>query len=167
MGTASCAIVRVPLPCGRFAIIDECDSDLVCCHPWRAATGFQTTYAATGIHPNQVLMHRLILGVPDGVLVDHVSRDGLDNRRINIRPANHSQNAANKAKQRGPYTSQYKGVWLRHDRKKWRAMIEVAGRKVYLGAHATELEAALAYDAAARQEFGEFARLNFPESINV
>jgi hypothetical protein len=101
------------------------------------------------------------LGANPGQLVDHWNRDGLDNRRCNLRIANYSQNAANS----GPSvrnTSGYKGVTFSRRADKWQAGIQVNGKFQFLGHWATREDAARAYDAAATKFFGEFAHLNFP-----
>jgi hypothetical protein len=102
-------------------------------------------------------MHREVLGDPQGV-VDHINGDTLDNRRANLRVASYSGNNRNTRKRQG-CSSRFKGV-DRH-RGAWRARITPpGGRQVTLGHFASELEAALAYNAHARRLFGEFARLN-------
>lgn len=106
-------------------------------------------------------MHRLILGTSVGMEVDHVNGDGRDNRRVNLRLATHSQNMANQRKRRDGISSRYKGVWYERRRKRpWRAKIKVRGRQVNLGYFETEEEAAYAYNLAALEHFGGFARLN-------
>ena len=78
-----------------------------------------------------------------------------------LRPATDSQNLQNTRKRAGA-SSAYKGVsWDRVNRK-WLARICIKGTERNLGRHATEQAAALAYDAAARTAFGEYAFLNFP-----
>jgi hypothetical protein len=105
-------------------------------------------------------MHRAVLGLSAGdrTRVDHKDHDTLDNRRSNLRVSTRSQNSANQLKTRG--TSKYKGVHKLKDR--WKAQIEVDGKKRYLGSFVREEEAARAYDAAAVEAFGEFALINFP-----
>jgi hypothetical protein len=92
--------------------------------------------------------------------VDHWNHDGLDNRRENLRVCTKAQNNHNCRKHRwhnGEYTSsKYKGVCWNKTEKKWMAYIH---RKT-LGYFRTEEEAALAYNAAATRDFGEFAVLN-------
>lgn len=99
-------------------------------------------------------MHRLILNNPPRV--DHFNSDGLDNRRENIRACTASQNMFNRRKQAG--SSQFKGVswYKRHG--KWVAKLRCHGKDYFLGYFTDEKEAALAYQAAAKELFGEFAR---------
>jgi hypothetical protein len=104
-----------------------------------------------------ILMHVLITGIGTGI--DHANSDGLDNQRANLRQAGQGLNCANMRPSAGK-TSQFKGV-RRHREGKWEARIRI-GRPVYLGLFGSEESAARAYDAAASEAWGEFARLNFP-----
>jgi len=123
-------------------------------------------YAGRRVNRTTVYMHREILKPEPGIWVDHINGDRLDNRRANLRRCNRRQNAGNsfknKADSASPHHSQYKGVTRlnreERERNYWAAYC--AGR--YVGMYATEIEAARAYDDAARKHFGEFARLNFP-----
>ena len=128
-----------------------------------------------GTHPK---IHRLIMEralgrkLKKGEHIDHIDGNGLNNRRSNLRVANHSQNLANRGKQRGSYSSQYKGVCFAKSRNKWQANISSGflwGREhktKFLGRFKCEVEAAEAYDMAALKYFGEFAKLNFPNKLN-
>ena len=104
-------------------------------------------------------MHSLITGFAE---VDHWDGDGLNNRRSNLREVTHAQNMGNARKQYG-CSSQYKGVYW--GGKKWQAQIGVNHGTRYLGRFVNEEDAARAYDAAALEAWGEFARLNFPGQV--
>lgn len=106
------------------------------------------------------LFHRVIMGEPRGMAVDHINRKVWDNRRCNLRVCTRAENAKNRGIGKNNTTG-YKGVY-RHFSGKYRCII-VPGKKFkHIGMYETPQMAALAYDAAAIQEFGAFAGLNFP-----
>ena len=118
---------------------------------------------------DSVLMHRIILGTPKGMQGDHKDGNRLDNRRLNLRNSTHGQNqqnrGANKSYAGRGSTSKYKGVSLRCDGKKWCASIMSDRKRYYLGSNfSSEVEAALAYNKAAKELHGEFAYMNKIES---
>lgn len=104
--------------------------------------------------------------IPEGVEIDHAEPGqlgGLDNRLSNLRLTDKTLNQANERLSINN-TSGFKGVWWQKQARMWRADILVRGRKRHIGYFTDKVEAAKAYDAAAREEFGEFARVNFPEA---
>jgi hypothetical protein len=110
-----------------------------------------------------LFMHALIAGYPRP---DHIDGNGLNNQRSNLRPATAGQNNANKRK-RLSATSRYLGVCWSPNQERWRARIYRDGTNRHLGYFDSEVDAALAYDTAAREMFGEYARPNFPEGRNA
>lgn len=114
-------------------------------------------------------MHRVILGVASEKWIDHENRNGLDNRRENLRVATNRQNLQNSRKRSGT-VSRFKGVSFDKHYRKWQARIQACTigpgghvRRVFLGSFDDEEDAARAYDAAALASFGRFARMNFME----
>lgn len=103
---------------------------------------------------DRALMHRLILNAPEGLVVDHINRNALDNRRNNLRLCTRSQNCMNSMPHGG--MSQYKGVTWNKSSQRWQA----ACQGKYIGMYDYEELAAQAYNVKAKELFGEFARLN-------
>jgi AP2 domain len=103
-------------------------------------------------------MHSLIVDYPKP---DHIDGNGLNNQRSNLRPATASQNCINR---RTWGRSAYRGVSWFKLYSKWNAAISYQRKSRNLGYFASEEDAARAYDAAARELHGAFARLNFPDA---
>lgn len=142
---------------------DDRHMDVVARYRWHAHVSVAgLTYARTNVRISDgkrgsLLMHTLITGWD---FVDHVDHNGLNNLDSNLRPSNRRFNAAN-MRMRSDGSSQYKGVrWHQRD-KIWEANIKSLDRQIYLGRFTDEVDAALAYDEAARGLFGEHACLNF------
>jgi len=112
-------------------------------------------------------MHREIMQAPAGLLVDHRNRNTLDNRRENLRLATRSQNSCNSRIDKSKATSQFRGVQYWKRRGRWVAKIKHKGKETWLGSFDNEIDAARAYDDAAKKYHGEFARLNLPDEIGL
>lgn len=157
---------KITLPCGTVALLDIEDLPLLAGYRWYRfkLKGKNITYVR-GRRPGQtsggVFLHRLVFGDTG---IDHANGDGLDNRRSNLRRATPQANAFNQGKHRGQV--QYKGVTL-DQRGRYRARLTMEGRTLLNSSHDTPEAAAQAYDAAARQHFGVFARLNFPKLMQA
>jgi len=141
---------------------DEDFHELVIANKWHI-TCEKNPYAATWNNRTRLFMHILILNPDPNMEGDHKNHNTLDNRTSNLRVATRQQNAQNR-RSFNKSTSKYYGVCLpKPERKvnKWKAQIKVDGEIIFLGRHPTEETAAIAYDSAARNHFGEFANLNF------
>lgn len=159
----------VELTQGQYARIDARDVPLISSIRWTATRRRHSWYAYTKVRGSQenFFMHWAIIGKPeDGMEVDHINSDGLDNRRSNLRMATTTQNHAN-MRLRSDNKSGFKGVSFDPQKGKFAARIYHLGKLHWLGRYDTAESAALAYDEAARNIFGEFARLNFPGNMNV
>ena len=137
-------------------LIDEADLPLVQRYSWRIKFSKDggRKYAQG---PSGYFMHRMILNAPRGAQVDHINGNSLDNRRANLRLCTAQQNQANT----GPRTGRFKGVsQTKHGT--FRAVIHFHRKQISLGSFANEVDAARAYDSAAEELFGGYARLNNP-----
>ncbi|MBN1804609.1 MAG: AP2/ERF family transcription factor [Sedimentisphaerales bacterium] len=134
---------------------------------WYAVKGGSTFYAVRGFLDKdgkryRIHMHREVLKVNDNILIDHINQNGLDNRGVNLRPATCAQNMRNRKKYHHNSHSKYKGVYWQEHNKKWRVRIAANKKRIQLGQFSNEIEAAKAYDRAAKKYHGQFASLNFP-----
>jgi hypothetical protein len=100
---------------------------------------------------------------PKGLVVDHIDHDGLNNRKSNLRIATAAENRRHCRKVKGG-SSKYKGVYRHKGANKWSAKIGINGRCIFLGYFDNEIEAAKAYDKAAKEHHKEFAVFNFEEN---
>lgn len=156
---------EIPLSQGKVALVDDEDYDRLAAHNWYASKDGRTYYARRrdGRNGPTRVMHRVILDAEAQIEVDHINGNGLDNRRSNLRPCTRKENGRSRRATRKPgQHSAHKGVIYNVRAKKWRAYIYPDGRNTHLGYFKDEIDAALAYDAAAVRYFGAFARVNFP-----
>lgn len=148
---------EVPLTQGQLALVDDDDYLELSKNQWHAKKHGNTYYARryiSGVGGRRlcVYMHRAILGQPpNGLEVDHIDRNGLNNQRSNMRFVSHRENCHNKGVPRNN-TSGVKGV-SRFRGGKWRAEKRINGKWVWLGAYASKDEAKRAYEMAERQNF--------------
>jgi hypothetical protein len=144
----------VPLTKGKFAAIDASDTDLVGRFNWHAHKDRHKWYAArvhvcpqTGKR-RRILMHRVIANTPAGLETDHIDRDGLNNRRSNLRCVTTVENQQNSNAQINN-TSGFKGVSWNKKSSKWEAKIKSLGKQYYLGMYDCARSASVAYESAA------------------
>lgn len=158
----------IPLSQGKIALVDDADYEAVSAFKWYANKIGRRFYAARhfrreGKRSTQGLHQFLLPGVPR---IDHRDGDGLNNQRDNLRPATTAQNAQGFRRKCIRTSSVYRGVSWHSARKKWRAGINVNGKRINLGDFALEADAARAYDTAAKQHFKDWSHLNFPVNGN-
>lgn len=147
----------------QVALVDDEDYERVSQYKWCASYNEDISgyYATNRINNTTWYMHRFIMGFPEGLHIDHIDKNTLNNQKSNLRTCTRSQNQCNRSKAIHN-KSGYKGVWFDTPRNKWHAEIQLNGRKKHLGRFENIEDAARCYDAVAAQLHGEFACLNFP-----
>lgn len=154
-------VAYVSLTKGYEAVIDASDVPLVEGCNWFALVTPRAVYAmradCSGPKQRAVMLHRVLMGTPEGLYVDHIDGDGLHNRRSNLREATKQQNNHN-ARTRSDNSSGYKGVSL--DSGRWRARIMLDKKSRLLGYFGCPTAAHFAYIKASRHLHGEFGRVS-------
>jgi len=156
----------------KRVMIDDGDFELVNQYKWCVRVAKHTYYAQAHIPRDggriSTGMHRLILGLKpgDGKQGDHINHCGLDNRRSNLRIVTLQQNHFNQLSYEN-VSSKFKGVCWHKRKRRWVAGIKYNNKLHNLGRFNNEADAARAYDAKAKELFGEYAYLNFPDSQTV
>jgi hypothetical protein len=160
---------RIPLTRGQFALVDDADFDSLnqwkwfatwdpCTHQFRAVRAKWSNGRS-----HHFSMHRQIMRFPEGRHIDHINSKTLDNRRSNLRICTPTENRRNQRRS-SKNSSGFKGA-DRHQGK-WRARITVNYSSRHLGCFSSPVDAALVYDKAALEFFGQFARINFPNFVS-
>jgi hypothetical protein len=141
----------------KFAKVSNTDFEFINSFNWHFASG----YAARRKNSKSIYMHRVIVGIPIGKEVDHINGDKLDNRRSNLRICTHLENHHNE--KRVNTKTGFKGIYLYKNKygwSKWHARISVNDVYISLGYFKDKIDAALAYNKAAKKYYGELANLN-------
>lgn len=165
---------EIQLTQGVVAIVDAADFERLVAFKWHVtprSRKVQAQYARrrdplTGKH---IWMHREVIGAPVGVVVDHINRNSLDNRRQNLRLCTARENGINRTSS-GRAGHGFRGVKRVNEpghSVRYAAMITSRGKRLERGYFKTPREAALHYDKLAIELHGEFAVLNFPEWVAV
>lgn len=153
----------------KYALVDDKWFDFLSQWKWQAYFHRYTWYAlrCTGSASKgtyrRIYMHREVLGViPDGKMVDHINKNGLDNQVENLRICTNSENRRN-SKLQTNNTTGYKGIILDKRTGTYRVRLNVNGRRHSFGYYSDAKIAAKKYDELARRFYGEFASPNFSE----
>lgn len=157
---------EIPLTQGQVAIVDDEDFEKLSQWKWCASAAKYGFYAVRGAlisevgYPRLISMHRVILGI-DGLTLmgDHINGNKLDNRRSNLRVANHIENKRSYRHSATSKTSKWRGVSWDKSRNNWQMQIHANGRKI-MKRFCDENDAAQAYNFYAVSLFGEFATEN-------
>lgn len=144
----------------KTARIDWADYQLTNQHKWHYHSGYVIARQQLNGKRTHILLHRLIMNTPHGMVVDHIDGNRLDNRRKNLRNCKVIDNNRNVSITINNKTG-YKGVSIRNDLvKPYAAFIKHNYKTIYLGSFTTPEEAARAYNNAAVKLYGVFAKLN-------
>lgn len=158
---------EIPLTQGKVAIVDDDDYLQISLLKWHLSAN---KYAAHSVRVNgqnkQIYLHRFITNAQSGVQVDHIDGDSLNNTKRNLRLCTNIENSRNQKKRIHGTTSRFKGVAWHKKANKWCAQIMSHGKYIHLGLFLHEIEAARAYDEAAKKLHGQFAKLNFSSTEN-
>lgn len=145
------SVIELPLSRGLMALIDAEDYEAVGRVKWTAHSSSKGTLPlyvlrhCPGNHGLALRLHNVLMSPPPGFEVDHIDRDGLNNRRSNLRVVDHSSNQRNR-KLPSNNTSGYRGVTFSNTRRGWSAKARVQKVTRYFGHFPTREEAAAAYD---------------------
>lgn len=144
---------EIHLTQGYVTVVDEADFDYLSQWNWSVTVnGYaQRSYKNLTTGKKGIMyLHRQIMMPPDGMDVDHINRNRLDNRRSNLRICNRAINLLNKGPEPSN-TSGYRGVYLDKRNGRWRVRMKWQGRYKTFGGYDTALEASNVYEAK-RQE---------------
>lgn len=162
---------EIPLTQDKVTLVDDVDFEWLSSWKWYAwrepKSGLFYAHASSKIYQGNwsakpLSMSRLLLQPSKRQLVDHRDRDTLNNQRLNLRLCDRSENNLNRLH---PRKGQFRGVFLvRRDlTKPFRAVFRFRGVQYQGGYHATEEEAARAYDDLVIRHCPKFGLLNFGE----
>lgn len=149
---------------GLIALVDDADFDRVIAQKWHPSGKGKKTEGRTQIDGVNVSMSHFILGLPGNEWIDHQNLNRLDCQRRNLRPCTPAQNGFNREAPKNSKTG-FKGVCFDTRHLRYKGHIQANGKRKSLGYFKSAVAAARAYDDAARELHGEFARLNFPNEL--
>lgn len=159
---------KILLTKGKATVVDDEDYALYGRLKWRAGEPRKGTfYAIRGIRTENgrrvLYLHRAILAAKPGEIVDHINRNSLDNRRVNLRICSHAENVRNQSGATRNSKSGVRGVSWDKQSKKWHAQIKCNGKNTHLGRFDSIKAAALNYRRASKKLFGAYSAYGEPK----
>ncbi|QKF94703.1 putative HNH enonculease [Fadolivirus algeromassiliense] len=146
---------------GGVALISEIDYEIISKYKWSQDN---RGYVFGSVNSHRIYLHRFIMKAGEGVLIDHINNNKLDNRRENLRFATKKENNMNKKKTiKSITTSKYRGVSFKKRDNHYHSRIMINGKEISLGYYKTDIEAAEAFDMYIVKNNIQFVNLNFPD----
>lgn len=105
---------------------------------------------------DKISLHRLIMGFPENIGIDHINHNTFDNRKSKLRIATTSQNAMNSVKRSNNTSGTTGVVWVK-DRNKWKSQIKFNGQLIFLGEYDKLEDAEKRRRQAEEEYFGEYS----------
>ena len=152
---------QIPLTQGKFAVIDDEKYEQYSRYKYYASKIKNTFYAYRDENGKSIAMHREITNCPAGMVVDHKDSDGLNNQKSNLRVCTVTENNRHARRVNQYNKNGFRGVGK--NGVYYNALISISGKNKTIGSFRNAEDAARAYDEKAKELFGEFAVLNFPE----
>lgn len=151
---------KIPVGKKEYALVDDSDYEKLSGYKWSFSDSYAVNWTWKDSKNGRIKMEHVILGKPGkGMVIDHINGNRLDNQRSNLRVCTRAENNKNRG-MNSNNTSGYKGVYWNDIGKKWQVFICINQKPTHMGLFKTKKEAALAYNEAAKEHYGEFARLN-------
>lgn len=149
---------------GKKAMVDDDDCKMVNQFVWKAGkNNYIYRYEWINRKVTTIYIHRFIMDAPQGLVVDHLDGNPLNNCKSNLRLVKQSKNSRRRVNLNNNNKSGYIGVCYDKNRKKWKATIQPYRTVVNIGRYDTAFEAAYAYDQFAIVFFPKRCRLNIIE----
>lgn len=165
---------EIQLTKGYVALVDDEDFEYLNQFRWHVEIrrehciyAVRNTYFREGVEKrSSVKMHREIMKPDNGMTIDHIDHNGLNNQKSNLRICTNRDNAKNRLPSSN---KKYKGVYRKISKYTGEifiyANIKHGEKLIHIGKFYSDIDAAMAYDIKAIEFFGEFAYLNFPDKI--
>lgn len=158
----------IPLTKGYFTKVDDDDFKKLAILRWYANVNSRKDCVRAARFHNRktIYLARVVMNAPDGKNVDHINGDTLDNRKSNLRLCSRHENSFNRKMNKNNKAG-YKGAYWDKRKNKWKCCVRFEGKAINVGYFDNKKDAAIAYDKKAKELFGEFANINFPQKLSA